>query len=282
MRFDEQVHWSEGLFLQPHHLQRMQRLLEDLSRKQRQLVLPFAYGWCDLEIDLDALKSRRIVVKRMSAVMPDGQELSMPGNCSLSPLTLNYDESNVNGLMIYLRLPRWSDIEPNQNNDGGRNGRFVLRETSIKDENTSDNEIPVMMRSLNASLTADVADVDNFTLLPLCRVNWTVINSSQPSLRLDDNYMPPFITVSDDCPLLSMCSESLFQMRSARNWVDGRLKSGERDILSEAVPEFERVMLEATLSFTGNHKQESAKLLGWGRNTLTRKIKELGLSTQNH
>ncbi len=98
-----------------------------------------------------------------------------------------------------------------------RNGRFVLRETSIKDENTSDNEIPVMMRSLNASLTADVADVDNFTLLPLCRVNWTVINSSQPSLRLDDNYMPPFITVSDDCPLLSMCSESLFQMRSARN-----------------------------------------------------------------
>ena len=62
-----------------------------------------------------------------------------------------------------------------------------------------------------------------------------------------------------------------------RIWVDGRLKAGERDILSEAVPEFERVMLEATLEFTGNHKQESAKLLGWGRNTLTRKIKELNL-----
>lgn len=67
-----------------------------------------------------------------------------------------------------------------------------------------------------------------------------------------------------------------------RNWVDGRLKAGERDILSEAVPEFEKVMLEATLNFTGNHKQESAKLLGWGRNTLTRKIKELGLTSQNH
>ncbi|MDD5868851.1 MAG: sigma 54-interacting transcriptional regulator [Succinatimonas sp.] len=63
-----------------------------------------------------------------------------------------------------------------------------------------------------------------------------------------------------------------------RTWVDGKLKSGEHDILNEAVPEFERVMLEATLTFTGNHKQESAKLLGWGRNTLTRKIKELNLS----
>ena len=63
-----------------------------------------------------------------------------------------------------------------------------------------------------------------------------------------------------------------------RNWVDGRLKAGEVDILSEATPEFERVMLEAALDFTGNHKQESAKLLGWGRNTLTRKIKELNIS----
>ncbi len=62
-----------------------------------------------------------------------------------------------------------------------------------------------------------------------------------------------------------------------RNWVDGRLKAGEHDILAEAVPEFERVMLEATLAFTGNHKQESARLLGWGRNTLTRKIKDLNL-----
>ena len=62
-----------------------------------------------------------------------------------------------------------------------------------------------------------------------------------------------------------------------RSWVDAKLKAGERDILNEAVPEFEKVMLEATLTFTGNHKQESAKLLGWGRNTLTRKIKELNL-----
>ena len=62
-----------------------------------------------------------------------------------------------------------------------------------------------------------------------------------------------------------------------RSWLEAKLKAGEQDILSEAIPEFEKVMLETTLAFTGNHKQESAKLLGWGRNTLTRKIKELNL-----
>ena len=53
------------------------------------------------------------------------------------------------------------------------------------------------------------------------------------------------------------------------------IKQGDKH---ERFYEFEKVMLEATLTFTGNHKQESAKLLGWGRNTLTRKIKELNLS----
>ncbi len=229
MRFDEQIHWGEGLFLQQHHMQRMQRLLADLSRKQRQLLMSFAYGFCDLELDLDALKSRRVVVKRMSAIMPDGQELSMPGNCSVPPLTLNFEDTNGNDVMIYVRLPRWSDVEPNLATQAGRGGRFLLRETSAKDENSSDDEIPVMVRTLNVSLTADPADIDNFTLLPLCRVNWAVINSSQPSLRLDDSYMPPFITVSNDCPLFGLCSELLFQLRSAKNTIISALSSDGYD-----------------------------------------------------
>ena len=36
-------------------------------------------------------------------------------------------------------------------------------------------------------------------------------------------------------------------------------------------------MIRAALSHTGGRRQEAARLLGWGRNTLTRKIKELEL-----
>ena len=49
------------------------------------------------------------------------------------------------------------------------------------------------------------------------------------------------------------------------------------NILEEATPEFEKIMLETALSFTHDHKQEAARLLGWGRNTLTRKLKELNM-----
>ncbi|KLV07791.1 nitrogen regulation protein NR(I) [Photobacterium aquae] len=61
-------------------------------------------------------------------------------------------------------------------------------------------------------------------------------------------------------------------------WARDNLKQGNQNLLSEALPEFEKVLLEAALDFTHGHKQEAARLLGWGRNTLTRKLKELNIS----
>ncbi|MCH1490954.1 MAG: nitrogen regulation protein NR(I) [Luminiphilus sp.] len=58
-------------------------------------------------------------------------------------------------------------------------------------------------------------------------------------------------------------------------WAQQRLASGESNVLRKALPEFERIMIEAALAHTGGKRAEAAETLGWGRNTLTRKIKEL-------
>ena len=60
-------------------------------------------------------------------------------------------------------------------------------------------------------------------------------------------------------------------------WISHKLNAGEENILAEAGPEFERTVLQQALQFTHGHKQEAAKRLGWGRNTLTRKLKELDI-----
>lgn len=62
-----------------------------------------------------------------------------------------------------------------------------------------------------------------------------------------------------------------------RLWLDQRLSQGESDLLTEIQPAFERILLETALEHTQGHKQEAAKRLGWGRNTLTRKLKELSM-----
>ena len=62
-----------------------------------------------------------------------------------------------------------------------------------------------------------------------------------------------------------------------RRWAEASLLRGETALLDSALPRFERILLAEALKRSGGRRQEAAKLLGWGRNTLTRKIKELGL-----
>ena len=62
-------------------------------------------------------------------------------------------------------------------------------------------------------------------------------------------------------------------------WAIQKLKNGEMKILDIATPMFERTLINAALQQTRGRKRHAAELLGWGRNTLTRKLKELGMDT---
>jgi len=61
-------------------------------------------------------------------------------------------------------------------------------------------------------------------------------------------------------------------------WAERHALLGHPPLLDTAQPQFERVLIRAALRRTQGHRQEAARLLGWGRNTLTRKLKELGMS----
>jgi len=60
-----------------------------------------------------------------------------------------------------------------------------------------------------------------------------------------------------------------------RRWAQQQLSHGEVDILKHATRDFEKTLLDCALEATRGRKQDAARLLGWGRNTLTRKLKEL-------
>src|ERR1700691_1969554 len=60
-------------------------------------------------------------------------------------------------------------------------------------------------------------------------------------------------------------------------WADRQALSPPRPLLDDALPAFERTLIRVALRHTQGHRQEAARLLGWGRNTLTRKLKELGM-----
>jgi two-component system nitrogen regulation response regulator GlnG len=66
--------------------------------------------------------------------------------------------------------------------------------------------------------------------------------------------------------------------RSLANWAERELRQQDaRPLLNTALPEFEKTLIKIALSQSRGRRQDAAKLLGWGRNTLTRKIRSLDL-----
>ncbi len=62
---------------------------------------------------------------------------------------------------------------------------------------------------------------------------------------------------------------------------DKALNRGERELMGYFVTEVEKALIKKALRHTGGRRIEAAQLLGLGRNTLTRKIQELGLEKDN-
>jgi two-component system nitrogen regulation response regulator GlnG len=62
------------------------------------------------------------------------------------------------------------------------------------------------------------------------------------------------------------------------SWAEQQLSKKESEpLLETALPEFERTLIRIALRRSHGRRQDAAKLLGWGRNTLTRKIRSLNI-----
>jgi two-component system nitrogen regulation response regulator GlnG len=91
---------------------------------------------------------------------------------------------------------------------------------------------------------------------------------------------PGSVISSQDIPSDLGGSESLKRgakewTRVLAAWAEGQITRSEQPLLDTALPEFEKTLIEIAMAKTNGHRQDAAKLLGWGRNTLARKMKAL-------
>ncbi|MCY4155750.1 MAG: nitrogen regulation protein NR(I) [Gammaproteobacteria bacterium] len=109
----------------------------------------------------------------------------------------------------------------------------------------------------------NVRQLENF-----CR--WITVMAPGKEIHIDD--LPPELGQANPSEPTTEDWES-----TLRHWVKTNLHKGETGLLGNVLPAFERILIEEALQQTGGRRVEAAKLLGWGRNTLTRKIKGLDL-----
>ena len=101
-----------------------------------------------------------------------------------------------------------------------------------------------------------------------CR--WLTVMAPGQDIHLDD--LPPELLNKE-----TKTSMSSDWVKVLQYWAEQQLANGETDLFDKATPEFERVMIQTALRSAGGRRQDAARLLGCGRNTLTRKIKELDM-----
>ncbi|MFA5984641.1 MAG: nitrogen regulation protein NR(I) [Methylococcaceae bacterium] len=104
-----------------------------------------------------------------------------------------------------------------------------------------------------------------------CR--WLTVMASGREIHIHD--LPPELlkVSSDKEPLKNHDWQSLL-----RATIDQQLSSHQPEIAKHIIPEVEAILIKAALNFTHGRRHEAANLLGYGRNTLTRKIQELNLT----
>ncbi|MCE8035788.1 nitrogen regulation protein NR(I) [Billgrantia tianxiuensis] len=127
-------------------------------------------------------------------------------------------------------------------------------------------DVKVLTKDAEAHLTrlpwpGNVRQLEN-----TCR--WLTVMASGREILVED--LPPELRHGESGEAPSGDWRAAF-----RDWADRALAAGHTHLLEEAVPDFERILIETALKHTGGRKGEAAELLGWGRNTLTRKLKTL-------
>ena len=112
-----------------------------------------------------------------------------------------------------------------------------------------------------------------------CR--WISVMASGREVHLED--LPPEFT--QPSPQIPVSQPPLQPSGDApgpwqtllQSWARNELSQGRRKLLETAAPEFEKAMIEVALQHSRGRKRQASLLLGWGRNTLARKMKELGM-----
>lgn len=134
-------------------------------------------------------------------------------------------------------------------------------------------ELEVEPKSLAVDTAAMLTQLDwpgNVRQLEnLC--SWLTVMAPGQEVRLEDLPNDLHDTVTD------RVSADTDWQGLLRQWAQQQLAGGSVPLLDEALPAFESTLINAALQHTGGRRQEAARLLGWGRNTLTRKLKELEL-----
>lgn len=216
-----EVHWHEGLFLQPHHLQRLQREVCELNQTERRLAWNYPYGLIEAQLSPDELENMRVQFDKLRAIMPSGLEIRVPGNVELASLDIKADlAKGPESFTVYLGVPLWfhnraNTFQPGPNADPRAKLLYRVKEMECLDENTGENPQPVLTRLINARLLLEHEDRSDMEVLPLLRIK-RAAGEALGLPKQDLEYVPPCLVLEGSPILHELVRDLISQVEASR------------------------------------------------------------------
>jgi type VI secretion system ImpJ/VasE family protein len=253
MTIKGQIHWCEGLFLQPHHLQYMQSSLIENAMHDRRLYWNYPYGVVEAKISDDQLENMRVSFDRLRVIMPSGLEVNVPDNAYLPSLDIKESFASSSGpLTVSLGVPTWSPsrsnvIEKDTAQDWRVKRRYRVAEIEKPDENTGENPQSILVRQINARLLLDSDDRSDLEVLPLLKI----VHAAGEDVglpRRDPAYIPPCLVVGGSPVLSELLRDITNQVMASRNELVVQVNRGGFSIENMRGVQFEQVLRLRTLN----------------------------------
>jgi type VI secretion system protein ImpJ len=192
MSWNAKVHWTEGLFLRPHHFQQADRYVENALESRTRHISPYPWGFSEIEIDRDLAAQGKFALRRATGMFPDGGLFNFPAE-SPGPAPVEAPE-NAAGLVVWLVAPERSDNVREVSPERGENAaRYVAGAETIIDSTSLlriEEEIEVAYPRMGYEIRRTARP--GYVSMPVARI----IEVHDSTLVFDEKFAPPVLVTA--------------------------------------------------------------------------------------
>lgn len=227
------VVWSEGMTLDPHHLQQNDRAtLAHVDARVRALG---RHGWgvSALRIDEDRLVNGAFVLAEARAVFPDGLAIDLPrdGETPASRPLAEAFTATQERLRVFLAVPAERSGGTNVRLSGAparREARFVAEGIRVIDETTGEDERDLDVARANVRILFEGEPREAFVVLPVAEI----VRTAAGGYALDEAFVPPALSLAA-VPALARLARGVVERlitRSGELATRWQTASGQREL----------------------------------------------------
>lgn len=186
--------WGEGLFLRPQHFQLQDAHVADADRRTLLAANPLAWGFFNIDLDVDSLGNGILRFNRIDVVFPNGEFFTAPDADQLPPpLALDAAVADEGATEFFLALNHVNPHGGNSAESLGNAGqaRFLIVQKQAADLFTDAATADIPMLSQIAHIKSGAENRDPFITVPITRIRRTPSNG----FEVDPTFLPPSISI---------------------------------------------------------------------------------------